>query len=90
MIQVILKKRSIDKYFDGIFGSPEKKSSHIEEILFQYGFESNELIFYGDSSADLNAANSLGVEFILVCNNNNTHISSKFNGRKIIDFSELI
>ena len=89
-IQVILKKRSIDKYFDGIFGSPEKKYSHIEEILLQYGFESNELIFYGDSSTDLNAAKLLGVEFILVCNIYNIHISSKFNGRKIIDFSKLI
>jgi phosphoglycolate phosphatase-like HAD superfamily hydrolase len=64
-LQLIFKKRSLDKYFDGIFGSPDNKV----EILTREILNQNILlpaIFLGDSRYDYEAANSCGLDFIFV------------------------
>ena len=70
-INEILKYKNIDHYFDLVFGSPENKIKHIEQILLTTGYNVNELIFIGDSIVDKNAADHYGIKFIGVCNPHN-------------------
>ena len=59
----ILKSRNIAHYFIDVFGSPEKKILHMNNILSDYNFNPDELIFYGDSNSDLDAAENLNIDF---------------------------
>ena len=89
-IKKILEKRSIIEYFDGVFGSPQKKVYHIEQIFSKSGFKSDEVIFFGDSETDLNAAKTMCVEFILISNDYNAHLLNQYTGRIINDYVELL
>ena len=89
-IKKILIDRKISKYFTDVFGSPDKKNIHIKKIESSYNFDSNELIFYGDSTSDLNAAKKENINFILVKNKHNKKLASKFDGKFISDFNELL
>ena len=86
----ILNGRRIAHYFIDVFGSPEKKILHMNNILSNYNFNPDELIFYGDGNSDLDAAENLNIEFILISNQYNKILSSKYKGRKINNFRELL
>ena len=62
----------------------------MNNILSNYNFNPDELIFYGDSISDLDAAENLNIEFILISNQYNKILSSKYKGRKINNFRELL
>jgi len=89
-INKILKSRKIDGYFTEVFGSPQNKSTHLTVILEKYNFHPNELIFYGDSNSDLDAAQQKKIPFILIKNKYNTSISDLYKGKIINNFMELI
>ena len=63
-LNFICKKRKIAKYFQGIFGSPDSKSKHISSIMTNYSLNNREIVFIGDSSSDLDAANKHNLTFI--------------------------
>ena len=88
-INKILEARAIKKYFTGIYGSPDKKTLHINNILTKYNYLPHQLIFYGDSNSDLQAAVNTNVPFILVLNKFNKEISTIYNGKKIMNFIGL-
>ena len=88
-IKQILKERKINHYFTGVFGSPEKKINHIDQILSTYKLKSNELIFIGDSNTDLEAAKKANIRFILIKNKFNVELAQDFDGHKINDFVGL-
>ena len=88
-IKEILIKKGIDKYFIEVFGSPENKESHIDIILSKYFFKSEELIFYGDSNSDLDAAEYANIPFVLIKNDFNQKLSQSFDGKVINNFLEL-
>lgn len=85
----ILKSRKIDQYFSGVFGSPDKKNIHIKNIKSRYGISSNNLIFYGDSKADLDAALDEKINFVLIMNSFNKKLRTKYKGKIIKNFIEL-
>ena len=89
-INNILAERKISNYFAEIFGSPDKKQIHISRIISKYSFVSEELIFYGDSNSDVEAANDFNIPFILLENKENQILSNEFNGNKIKDFMEIL
>jgi len=60
-----------------VFGSPENKIKHIEQILLTTGYNVNELIFIGDSIIDKNAADHYDIKFIGVCNSHNISLIQK-------------
>jgi len=68
----ILKKREISHYFNGIFGSPEKKSINIKNILGNHPNE--KIIFIGDALADYNAAVDNNIDFIFYAPYSNVKI----------------
>jgi phosphoglycolate phosphatase-like HAD superfamily hydrolase len=63
-IETILKKKDIRKYFKEVYGSPEKKDSHVRKILDAYGYDKSEVVFIGDALTDRDAARVNGVKFI--------------------------
>ena len=63
-LKFICKQRKIAKYFQGIFGSPDSKSKHISSIITNYSLNNREIVFIGDSSSDLDAANTHNLTFI--------------------------
>lgn len=60
----VVRCRGMDMYFKGIFGSPAQKGDIARMILLQYGYNSDEVVFIGDSITDLKGAQDSGVRFI--------------------------
>jgi len=86
----ILSGGKIAHYFTDVFGSPPKKKEHLNNIMSIYGMKPNELIFYGDSNADLDAASNANIKFVLNRNQHNEKLVLQFNGIIIDGFSELL
>ncbi len=63
-ITEILKRREIEQYFKGVYGSPKDKKTIIGMICKQHNLETNELIYFGDALTDYHAANAYGIRFI--------------------------
>ena len=61
----ILAGRKIANYFINVFGSPAKKTVHVNSIITNYNLDPSELIFYGDSNSDMNAAHHHNIPFVL-------------------------
>ena len=63
-IEEIIRARGLAKVFSSIFGSPSSKLENITKILNKYSCSKDEVVFFGDSEADLIAANSAEIYFI--------------------------
>ncbi|MBW2118562.1 MAG: HAD family hydrolase [Deltaproteobacteria bacterium] len=61
---IIVRYHKLDKYFDGIFGSPTRKKAGIESILDENGFLPQEALFIGDRISDFRAAMETGIHFV--------------------------
>lgn len=88
-MQRILVCRKIARYFTEVFGSPTKKLVHLTSILKNYNLNQNEIIFYGDSNFDLEAAENLKIPFVLIKNRFNKALSNEYGGEIINNFKEL-
>ena len=82
----ICEKRKIDKYFTGIYGSPDNKEKHIKRIMKKNSLKENEVIFIGDALADYNAAAKNKIFFIGI-----NYISNRKNKKNfyINNFNEI-
>lgn len=67
----IVRDRGLEKYFKEVYGSPLKKKDIILKIMKEFGFQSQEVIFVGDSIDDEEGAKGAGVRFILRTKENN-------------------
>ena len=63
-IETILKQKSLRKFFNEVYGSPEKKYSHVKKILKKYSYNKNEVVFIGDALSDRDAARNNDIFFI--------------------------
>jgi phosphoglycolate phosphatase-like HAD superfamily hydrolase len=86
----ILAGRKIANYFTDVFGSPAKKTVHVSNILNNYNLDPNELIFYGDSKTDLDAAKHANISFVLIKNKYNQTLSVSFRGKIINNFIGIL
>jgi len=82
----ILNEKNIAQYFTAVFGSPNRKDMHINQIKSRYGMKSNDLIFFGDSNSDLDAAENANIDFILIKNRFNQKLVKSFTGKIINNF----
>jgi len=89
-IKQILLARKINKYFSDVFGSPDNKNIHINNIISNYNITSDELLFYGDSKVDMDAANNNNIDFILINNIDNKDLTLQYSGQVIDNFKGLI
>ena len=77
-------------YFISTYGSPEKKSSIVKNIINETGLIIDETIFLGDAMSDYNAAKDNNIDFMLRQTDENQSLFNKYN--EIIrfhDFHEL-
>lgn len=58
----VFKERGLDTYFDGIFGSPTKKSDLIKEILNKHNSVTG--VMFGDAISDYEGAELNHIDFI--------------------------
>ena len=88
-IKQILQGRNINHYFTDVFGSPEEKTDHLNQILFNYHLKPNEMIFYGDSKTDYIAAKNTKIPFVLIKNSFNKSFSESYKGEIINNFKDV-
>ena len=88
-MKLILIGRGISQYFSDISGSPEKKTDHINKIIFKYGLKREELLFFGDSDSDKNAAAFHRVQFVLRLHSLNQNHFGNYTGKTIKNFNYI-
>jgi len=83
----IVYLRDLQGYFDEIHGSPKEKTNIINDIIKNYDFARNEVIYIGDAQSDQIAAERAGIAFI----ERKKDLTSKLNGdfRTIKDLTNL-
>ena len=84
----IASYKGINKYFDGIFGSSLTKAEIINNILGTESLKNNMVVFVGDAASDKEAAEGMGVHFVLRVTEENRDLGSKCS-YKVSDLTEL-
>lgn len=84
-----VQERTWNKYFDGVYGLPDNKTYHINDIKNKFNFTSDEILFIGDSLGDYQVSmkNNLyfiGVENSALDNFNCKKISNLYHIKSII------
>ena len=63
-LRLIMQKRDLVKYFNGIYGTPASKLQIIQKILKKENIENCNLVFIGDAISDYDSAKVANVPFI--------------------------
>lgn len=63
-INYIIREKKLEKYFNGVFGSPDSKTKIINHILSKYALKPSQVLFFGDAMTDYNAAKDTSIDFI--------------------------
>lgn len=96
-MEEIIKRRQMQGYFKGIYGSPKKKGDIVREILAAYTsvlspqppvHSPQSFVYVGDALSDYKAAMDNSVHFISRINNNET-IFASIDCLKIKDLTNL-
>jgi HAD superfamily hydrolase (TIGR01549 family) len=88
-IKPILERRKMNHFFEGIYGSPEKKDFWVKEILKNENVLPEECVFIGDALADYNAAIGNDITFILRETKEAEALFRDYKGIRIKDLSNL-
>jgi phosphoglycolate phosphatase-like HAD superfamily hydrolase len=60
----ILRRRGLDRFFDGVYGGPSSKLENLREIAERVGASPPELLFVGDGEDDRRVAAAFGCAFV--------------------------
>ena len=63
-ITEIVRCRSLNKYFENIYGSPATKKQNLEKALQSCDARVDDAVFFGDAQSDFDAALEMGMEFV--------------------------
>lgn len=85
-MKIIVKKRRLDKFFKGIYGSPKKKNFWTNYIIKSGNLIRDEIIFLGDAMSDYNAAKSANIHFALREYDENREL---FKGYDVLRFEDF-
>lgn len=85
----IARLRGIDGFFEGIHGSPTKKTEWATEIIEQFDLIPSETVFIGDARSDYEAAMACGLRFILRSTIENRKLFPDFHGMRVNDLTNL-
>lgn len=83
-MKIILNRLEIENFFVDVYGSPKSKSVILSEVLSQYDIPRSEMIYFGDSITDKEAAIKHNIDFVGVNYFNNCVLENS-----IKDFTEL-
>ena len=63
-LREVVVKRGIEKYFEGVYGSPATKPEILRRIRDRHGLDPLQMLYIGDALSDLQAAQAEGVPFL--------------------------
>jgi len=63
-LRLIVKKRGMEKYFKGVYGTPDTKPIHAKRIISENGYDSKRVLYIGDSLSDYEDAKDAGIPFL--------------------------
>lgn len=86
-MKTIAAQRKIIHYFEGIYGSPEKKFYWTEYIIREHSLRRNETLYVGDALADYEAAKASGLHFVLRETRENKELFEFYDGIRFSDFT---
>ena len=88
-IELIAEKRKLTSFFIGLHGSPKNKSYWTEKLINKYKLIRDEIIFLGDATTDMDAADFSKTHFALRENEENKEIFKDYKGHRFNDFYQL-
>ena len=88
-IEYILKALNLAECFSRVYGAPTTKEDAIFKTIKDYDLDPSECLMIGDASADLKAAHTNQVSFLLRRHKSNAEIFSSYLGPSIRDFVKL-
>lgn len=84
----ILNALSLSGCFTRVYGAPTRKEDAIQETLSEWDLMKKECLMIGDAKADLQAAASNGIRFLLRRHASNTRVFTSYTGDSIEDFTQ--
>ena len=84
-IEIILDRLGISSCFKRVFGAPIRKEIAISNAIDLYGLNSGDVLMIGDSSSDLEAAQTNLVPFLLRKTLINADIAARYDGPQFED-----
>ncbi len=60
----ILRRRGLDRFFEGVYGGPSSKLENLRDIAERVGARARELLFVGDGEDDRRVAAAFGCAFV--------------------------
>lgn len=87
-INRIVRQRSMERYFAGVYGSPKEKEELISDILIERKYLAKSTAYIGDGMNDYRAAKKCGVHFIARIHDDNEELLS-LDCPKIADFRHI-
>lgn len=88
-IEVIVEKRKLTSFFIGLHGSPNNKRYWTENLIKKHNLKRDEIVFLGDATTDMDAADFSKTHFALRENDENKEIFKDFKGLRFKDFYQL-
>jgi len=88
-IELIAEKRKLTSFFIGLHGSPNNKRYWTENLIKKHNLKRDEIIFLGDATTDMDAADFSKTHFALRENEENKEIFKDYKGLKFNDFYQL-
>jgi phosphoglycolate phosphatase-like HAD superfamily hydrolase len=88
-LELILERRGLMSYFEGVWGSPLKKTEIVESILVRYALRRDAVLFVGDGSSDYEAALATGTQFIARETPEMAGLWRTLGVRRIVDLTEF-
>ena len=90
-LREIVKRRNMDRFFQGIYGSPSTKKQILEHILMQNNWSPERLLLVGDALADFEGAKQSNVCFIGIERGQNfAHLATEQRIQNLNELSRLI
>lgn len=65
-LAALVRLRQMDALFEGVYGSPAKKSENLEAIRSKHGVALDQILVVGDGESDRASAEALGCHFVAV------------------------
>ena len=88
-LDLIIKELCLENIFYNVYGSPIGKKEGMQFTLNTLKIDPNKAVMIGDAIADLDAASSCNIPFILKRNSINKKLFKNYTGYSVNDIMEL-
>ena len=88
-LEHILQALNLVECFTKVYGAPTPKKKAIFKTIHDFSLKSTECLMIGDAIADLKAANTNHVPFLLRMHESNSEIFSSYKGPSVGDFIQI-